>query len=195
MTYDEQRIAEGFLFTDMYQLTMAQLYFRAGLHERRARFDHFFRDNPDYGTHQAGYSVNAGLGWLLDWMAGARVTDADLDVLRAQRGRGGEQVFGEDFLTWLKEHGDFRQLTLRAVPEGRVVHPHTPVTVVEGPLALGADPRDGAARTAQLSDSGRDQGGADPRQWARTAAARVRGAAGARPGRECGGAGRANRRC
>ena len=168
MTYDEQRIAEGFLFTDMYQLTMAQLYFRAGLHERRARFDHFFRDNPDYGTHQAGYSVNAGLGWLLDWMEQAQVTDADLDVLRAQRGRGGERVFGEDFLAWLKEHGDFRQLTLRAVPEGRVVHPHTPVTVVEGPLALAQILETAllaqlnfqilvATKAARIRDSGRGQ--------------------------------------
>lgn len=168
MTYDEKRIAEGFLFTDMYQLTMAQLYFRAGLHERRARFDHFFRDNPDYGTHQAGYSVNAGLGWLLDWMEQAQVTDADLDVLRAQRGRGGERVFGEDFLAWLKEHGDFRQLTLRAVPEGRVVHPHTPVTVVEGPLALAQIFETAllaqlnfqilvATKAARIRDSGRGQ--------------------------------------
>ena len=36
-------LAEGFLFTDQDQLTMAQLYFRHGLHEKNAQFDYFFR--------------------------------------------------------------------------------------------------------------------------------------------------------
>ena len=60
--------SQGILFTDQYQLTMAQLYFRQGLHEREAQFDHFFRHYPDYGTHRAGYCINAGLEWLLAWM-------------------------------------------------------------------------------------------------------------------------------
>ena len=34
----KKQLAEGILYTDMYQLTMAQLYFRHGLHERVARF-------------------------------------------------------------------------------------------------------------------------------------------------------------
>ena len=72
MTPDQQKLAEGILFTDQYQLTMAQMYFRLGLHEKPAQFDYFFRDYPDYGGHKAGYCVNAGLGWLLDWMQSAR---------------------------------------------------------------------------------------------------------------------------
>ena len=50
----DNRLMEGILFTDMYQLTMAQLYFRHGIHEQQAHFDHFFRKYPDYGGHQAG---------------------------------------------------------------------------------------------------------------------------------------------
>lgn len=134
MTFREQRIAEGFLFTDLYQLTMAQLYFRTGMTETRAQFDHFFRDYPNYGDHQAGFCVNAGLGWLLDWMQEASVRDEDLEVLRSLTGRTGERLFGDDFLAWLKQNGTFDSLTLRAVPEGRVVHPGVPLTVVEGPL-------------------------------------------------------------
>ena len=57
-------LAEGFLFTDLYQLTMAQLYLRSGLAERRAQFDHAFRSYPDYGHHQAGYCISAGLSPL-----------------------------------------------------------------------------------------------------------------------------------
>ena len=56
----QRSAAEGILFTDQYQLSMAHLYYRAGLHERRVQFDHFFREYPDYGAHQAGYCVNAG---------------------------------------------------------------------------------------------------------------------------------------
>ncbi len=45
----DDNLTEGILFTDLYQLTMAQLYFRSGIHEKTAQFDHFFRKYPDYG--------------------------------------------------------------------------------------------------------------------------------------------------
>jgi nicotinate phosphoribosyltransferase len=132
----EQNIAEGILFTDQYQLTMAQLYYRMGLHEKKVQFDYFFRKYPDYGTHQAGYCVNAGLEWLLDWMNDARFDEEDIYCLRTQTGRTGERVFQDDFLNWLRENGNFSSLTLYAIPEGRVVHPNVPIAVVQGPLAM-----------------------------------------------------------
>ncbi len=55
-------LTTGVLFTDHYQLTMAQLYWKEGLAERRAQFDYAFRHYPDYGEHQAGYVITAGLG-------------------------------------------------------------------------------------------------------------------------------------
>ena len=128
--------AEGILFTDQYQLTMAQLYYRMGLHERHAQFDHFFRSYPDYGAHQAGYCINAGLEWLLDWMARARFRQEDVAYLRGQTGRTGARVFADDFLDWLSDCGSFAGITMRAIPEGRVVHPNVPLTVVQGPLAM-----------------------------------------------------------
>jgi nicotinate phosphoribosyltransferase len=130
----EQQIAEGILFTDFYQLTMAQLYFRAGLHEKTVQFDHFFRSYPDYGVHQAGYCVNAGLEWLLDWMQNAHFGTADIEYLRGQTSRSGKRLFEDDFLAWLGANGTFSGLTLRAIPEGRVVHPNVPLTVVQGPM-------------------------------------------------------------
>ena len=136
MTPSEQSTAYGMLYTDQYQLTMAQLYFRAGLHEREAQFDHFFRSTPDYGSHQAGYCINAGLEWLLDWMANAHFRDEDLDFLRGQTSSVGEPLFAEDFLAWLRCCGTLDGITLRAIPEGRVVHPNVPLTVVQGPLAM-----------------------------------------------------------
>ncbi len=136
MKSSERSTAEGILFTDEYQLTMAQLYFRMGLHEKQAQFDHFFRSYPDYGLHQAGYCINAGLAWLLDWMQTAHFRRQDVDYLRAQTGQTGERLFADDFLAWLGANGTFESITLRATPEGRVVHPNVPLTVVQGPLAM-----------------------------------------------------------
>jgi nicotinate phosphoribosyltransferase len=132
----DQRTAEGILFTDQYQLSMAQLYFRQGLHERPAQFDHFFRRYPNYGMHEAGYCVNAGLEWLIDWMQEARFRDEDIAHLRSQRTRTGSQMFEDDFLDYLREAGNFAGISLSAIPEGRVVHPNVPLTVVRGPLAM-----------------------------------------------------------
>jgi nicotinate phosphoribosyltransferase len=132
----ERRTAEGILFTDQYQLTMAQLYYRVGLHEKQVQFDHFFRRYPDYGAHQAGYCISAGLEWLLDWMLGAYFRDEDIEYLRGQTGRAGTPVFGDDFLAYLRRNGSFDGLTMRAIPEGRVVHPNVPLTIVQGPLIM-----------------------------------------------------------
>lgn len=127
-------ITRGILFTDHYQLTMAQLYYRTGLHTRPAQFEHFFRSYPDYGLHQAGYCITAGLEPLLDWMATARFGPAELGILGSLRSPGGSRLFADDFLAWLGESGGFENVTMRAVPEGRVVHANAPVVVVEAPL-------------------------------------------------------------
>jgi nicotinate phosphoribosyltransferase len=132
----DRRLAEGVLYTDQYQLTMAQLYHEVGLAERPARFEHIFRRYPDYGRHQAGYCVNAGAAWLADWIRDVRFDDTSLDQLRNHRNHNGESLFGEEFLRWLADVGDFSALRIEAIPEGRVVHPNVPLTVVEGPLAL-----------------------------------------------------------
>jgi nicotinate phosphoribosyltransferase len=136
MNESQRQTAEGILLTDQYQLTMAQLYYRMDMHEQMAQFDHFFRNYPDYGTHMAGYCINAGLEWLLDWMQGLHFRDQDIDYLRGQTGRADQPVFDEDFLSWLKTNGNFRGIYMQAIPEGRVVHPNVPLTVVQGPLAM-----------------------------------------------------------
>lgn len=129
-------VAEGFLFTDQYQLTMAQLYWKHGMADRTAQFDYFFRRYPDYGEHQAGYAVTAGLGWLLDWIDRTRVTPEDLEALGAQADPAGNPRFDSGFIDWLAEAGTFGSLKIRAVAEGRIVHAAEPIAVVEGPLAL-----------------------------------------------------------
>ena len=136
MKPSDRSTAEGILLTDQYQLTMAQLYYKMGQHEKFTQFDYFFRSYPDYGSHKAGYCVNAGLEWLLDWIQKARFRDQDIEYLRGQTGRTGARIFDDDFLAWLQGNGAFDAITLRAIPEGRMVHPNVPLAVVQGPLAM-----------------------------------------------------------
>lgn len=136
MKLNELKSAAGALLTDQYQLTMAQLYYRMGIHETMAQFDHFFRSNPDYGIHEAGFCVNAGLAPLLDWLDEAVFAQEEIDYLRSQTSSTGEQLFKDDFLAWLSDHFSAKAINLYAVPEGRVVHPNVPIHMVEGPLAI-----------------------------------------------------------
>ncbi len=131
-----QSISEGILFTDQYELVMAQLYYKNGLHETKVQFDHFFRNYPDYGTHKAGYCVNAGLEWLFDWMQNSFFTEKEIEVLKNQKTKEGKNLFHNDFLKWLMENGNFSKITLKAISEGRIVHPNVPLTVVQGPVAV-----------------------------------------------------------
>jgi len=137
MRTDQIITASGALLTDQYQLTMSQLYYRMGLHETMAQFDHFFRSTPDYGVHKAGFCVNAGLKSLLDWLDEAVFGQNEIDYLRSQKSSTGEQLFGDDFLSWLRDHFSAKAINLYAMQEGRVVHPNVPIYVVEGPLAIG----------------------------------------------------------
>ena len=73
----------GPLFTDMYELAMAQVYVTQGISERQAQFDYFFRSNPNYGTHQAGFCVSAGLRPFLDWFGSLEITPGHTDALAA----------------------------------------------------------------------------------------------------------------
>ncbi len=132
----DQQITEGALFTDHYQILMAQLYFKNDLHEKNVQFDHFFRNYPDYGSHKAGYCVNAGLEWLMDWFENTRFGEAEIEILKSHKNLNGERLFQDDFLKWLKNNGDFKSLNIKAIPEGRVVHPNEPLTIVEGPAAM-----------------------------------------------------------
>ncbi len=136
MSRRDTDLTEGFLFTDQYQLSMAQLYWKQGLADTTSQFDYLFRQYPDYGEHQAGYAITAGLGWLLDWLEDTRITTEEVDALRSQKNAAGNQRFDEGFLTWLGGAGRFDGLTVRAVEEGRVVHAHEPIVIVEGPLAM-----------------------------------------------------------
>ncbi len=107
------------LFTDLYELTMAQGYFRYEMNSRVV-FDMFFRRQPFGG----GFSVFAGLEDLITALEGFRFRSDDLEYLESLG------IFADDFLRYLE---DFRfSGDIYAVPEGTVVFPHEPLIRVHG---------------------------------------------------------------
>ncbi|MDP8223772.1 MAG: nicotinate phosphoribosyltransferase [Candidatus Lernaella stagnicola] len=111
------------LFTDLYQLTMMQGYFREGMHERWACFDLFFRTLPFGG----GFALTAGLADALAFLHDLAFSPPEIGYLRSLG------LFDEPFLTYL---GDFRfGGTVHAVPEGTPAFPYEPLLRVEGGLA------------------------------------------------------------
>ncbi len=109
------------LYTDLYELTMAQGYFFNGLHERPAVFDYFFRRMPC----ESGYVIFAGLADLVRALENFRYDDADLDFLS-------RQGFRKEFLDYLKNFRFTGELT--APREGEVVFNNEPLVTVHAPI-------------------------------------------------------------
>lgn len=109
------------LFTDLYELTMAQAYWQGGV-TGPATFSLFFRKLPP----DRGYLVAAGLEAVHGYLERFRFADADLAYLRSLRRFDGAFL---DFLSRLRFTG-----TVRAVPEGTVFFPDEPVLEVTGPV-------------------------------------------------------------
>ena len=112
----------GALFTDLYQLTMMQGYYRHGLHEQDSTFDLYFRRLPFEG----GYAVWAGLEPMLDTLSTLRFSEADLAYLETL----GD--FRADFLAAMRDWRFTGQVD--AFPEGSMVFPHEPLLTVKAPL-------------------------------------------------------------
>lgn len=116
------------LLTDLYQLTMAQGYWKLGMQERRANFQLFFRRHPFQGT----FALAAGLSELLDYAASFAFDKSDLSYLQGLTGAGGKPLFEEAFLTYLETFS--LNCDIDAVPEGTPIFAHEPFVRVEGPL-------------------------------------------------------------
>jgi nicotinate phosphoribosyltransferase len=117
------------LLTDLYQVTMAYSYWKAGVHEREAVFNLFFRSNPFGG----GYTVTCGLEHVVDFLKHFRFAKDDLDYLASLRGNDGKPLFDAAFLKYL-ERVPFT-CDVDAIPEGTVVFPPEPLVRVRGAIA------------------------------------------------------------
>lgn len=109
------------LLTDLYQLTMAQAYFR----ERRmgsATFSLFIRSYPP----NRGYFVAAGLQDVLEFLEDFAFEPAAINFLAEQK------LFSEDFLNFLPTLRFTGQVW--AIPEGRVCFTDEPLLELTAPI-------------------------------------------------------------
>lgn len=107
-------------YTDLYQLSMAQVYFNKNQNQQ-AVFDYFFRKLPFNG----GYAIFAGLEEIISIIEELRFSESDIAYLK-------EHDFEPEFLAYLK---DFRfRGTINAMQEGEIVFPTAPVLQVEANL-------------------------------------------------------------
>ena len=116
---DDQNFA---LFTDLYELTMAQAYVEEGLDDQ-AVFSLFVRRLPA----ERNYLMACGLASVLRYLENLRFGAQEIYYL-ASLGR-----FSETFLNWLS---GFRFTgSVHAVPEGTPVFANTPILEVTAPIA------------------------------------------------------------
>jgi nicotinate phosphoribosyltransferase len=113
------------LFIDLYELTMAQVYFKeSGLFAgtETAYFEVSVRRLPE----NWGFFVMAGLNEVESYLHEFRFLKRDIEFLRSTK------RFSDDFLEYL---GALKpDVRIRSLPEGTVFFPNEPVLEVAGPL-------------------------------------------------------------
>src|SRR5215813_12173192 len=116
------------LTTDLYEVTMACGYWKAGVSDCEAAFHVTFRENPFGGR----FTVACGLATAIDFLRSFRFTDAEVAYLASQRGNDGKPLFDSAFLDHLL--GLRLTCDLDAIPEGTLVFPNEPLIRVVGPI-------------------------------------------------------------
>ncbi len=116
------------LLTDLYQLTMAYGYWKAGKGEQEAVFHLFFRKTP----FQGGFAVACGLEMLVDFLENFKLESSDVEYLASLKGNDDKPLFEKGFLDYLAELKF--TCSIDAIPEGTVVFPHEPLIRVQGPI-------------------------------------------------------------
>ncbi len=109
------------LFTDFYELTMAQGYWKQNMNQQVV-FDMFFRKNPFNG----GFSVLAGSEPILNTIVNFHFSEDDINFLKEQK------IFEQGFLDYLKDWkftGD-----IYTMQEGTVIFPQEPLLRIHANL-------------------------------------------------------------
>lgn len=115
------------LLTDMYQVTMAYVYWKSGKLNDTAVFDLFFRKNPFHGE----FTIFAGLGDCLAFIENFHYSKSDIAYLQSILPPQTESEFF-DYLLNISS----KDLTIYALDEGTIVFPKIPLIRLEGPLIL-----------------------------------------------------------
>jgi nicotinate phosphoribosyltransferase len=116
------------LLTDLYQLTMAYGYWKAGKAEQEAVFNLYFRKHP----FQGGFTIACGLSSVIDYLSEYRFSEDDLAYVGSITGNDGEKLFEPGFLEYLKNI-EFA-CSIHAIPEGTAVFPNEPLLRIQGPI-------------------------------------------------------------
>lgn len=112
--------------TDLYQLTMAYGYWKAGRHEEPAVFELFFRKNPFGGE----FTFAGGLEECIRYVSDFHFTNRQIKYIRTLLPDA-----EPEFFEWLAKI-DCSKVKVYAVTEGTMVFPREPLIRIEGPLAI-----------------------------------------------------------
>nr|KAF6270837.1 nicotinate phosphoribosyltransferase [Myotis myotis] len=123
----EGRAAARPLLTDLYQVTMALGYWRAGRASAPAEFELFFRQSPFGGA----FALAAGLRDCVRFLRAFRLLDADVQFLASVLPPDTDPAFFEHLRAL-----DCSGVTVRALPEGSLAFPGVPLLQVSGPLLV-----------------------------------------------------------
>lgn len=110
------------MMMDLYEMTMANGYFRKENNSRQVVFDVFYRKNPDNG----GYAIFAGLEQVIEYVENLHFDGQDIEYFKSLN------LFSEEFLNYLKDFhfsGD-----IYAFSEGTIMYPNEPIMTVIAPL-------------------------------------------------------------
>mmetsp|Transcript_55956 Transcript_55956/g.81835 ORF Transcript_55956/g.81835 Transcript_55956/m.81835 type:complete len:554 (+) Transcript_55956:63-1724(+) len=113
------------LLTDMYQLTMAYAYWKAGRHNEPSVFDLFFRKCPFKGQ----FCVFAGLSEVLQFCSTFKFKAEEIEYLRKT------MECDEGYFEYLSAL-DCSDVKIYALQEGTVCFPRVPLLRVVGPLGI-----------------------------------------------------------
>ena len=110
------------MMTDLYELTMAQVYFDQNEKDKIAIFDAFFRKEP----LDAGYAIMGGLDNIIEYIQNLKFTDENIEYLNSLN------LFTKEFLQYLKE---FKFTgNIYAVPDGTPIFRNEPIITVVAPI-------------------------------------------------------------
>ena len=111
------------LHTDLYQINMAETYFKDGIAEKKAIFEVYFRKLP-FGN---GYTIFAGLERVIQYLKEFKFSESDIDYLREEGGYDDEFL---DYLANMRFTGN-----IRAMKEGELAFANESLIRIEAPLA------------------------------------------------------------
>ena len=110
------------LYTDLYELNMAYIYFKENMHEKKAVFDVFYRKNPFDG----GFCVFMGLEKIIDVINNWYFSAEQIDYLKSLN------QYDDEFLLYLKNLKFSGNIF--SMQEGEIIFANEPIMRIEAKI-------------------------------------------------------------